>query len=139
MISAYEHDRRQPALSTLADLVFATGFELDLQIRPQRRPLDRLTGPIGRRVRRRRSQLLEVAADHGLTHPRVFGSVARGTDREDSDLDRLVDIPKGMGVVALGRARQALEDVIETTVDLVPSDGLEPDVAARIERDLVSL
>lgn len=43
-----------------------------------------------------------------------------------------------MGLLALGRARRALEEA-GTTVDLVPSDGLKPDVAAQIERDLVSL
>jgi hypothetical protein len=42
-----------------------------------------------------------------------------------------------MGVLALGRARQALEQIVETTVDPIPSDVLKPDVAARIEADLV--
>lgn len=63
VISAYEHDRRQPALSTPMDPVFATGLELQIHIRPQSRPIERLPGPIGRRVRRR---LARVAADHGL-------------------------------------------------------------------------
>ena len=126
-------------MSTLADLVFATGLELDIQIRPQRRPIDRLTGPIGRRVRARRRQLVKTAALHGLTDLRVFGSVARGEEHDDSDLDLLVDIPEGMGLLALGRARQELERVVGTTVDLVSSDGLKPDVAAHIEQDLVPL
>lgn len=139
VISAYEHDRRQPALSTLVDLVWATGLELEVSVRPRRRPIDRMTGPVGRRVRRHRKQLVEVAATHGLTHLRVFGSVSRGEDRGDSDLDLLVELAKPLGVVALGRARRALEEVVGSTIDLVPQTGLKPDVAARIEPDLIEL
>jgi predicted nucleotidyltransferase/DNA-binding XRE family transcriptional regulator len=139
VISAYEHDRRQPALSTLADLVSATGLELEVTVRTRRRPIDRLTGPLGVRVRQQRRRLVEVASQHGVTHLRVFGSVARGEEGENSDLDLLVDLPPGMGLLDLGRARQALEEIVEAVVDLVPSEGLKPDVAARVEQDLVAL
>ena len=67
------------------------------------------------------------------------GSVARGEEHNDSDLDLLVNIPKGMGLLALGRARQELEELVGTTVDLVSSDGLKPDVASHMERDLIPL
>lgn len=139
VISAYEHDRRQPALSTLADLVFATGLEVEIRIRPQRPPINRLTGPVGRRVRKHRRRLVQAAADHGVNHLRVFGSVARGEDHDDSDLDLLVDLADGTGLLALGRARQALEEIVGTAVDLVPSNGLKPDVASRVANDLVPL
>jgi predicted nucleotidyltransferase len=139
VISAYEHDRRQPALSTLVDLVAATGMELDIRLRPHKRPIERLTGPVGRRVRRQRRQLVKVATGHGITNLRVFGSVARGEDRPDSDVDLLVDIPEGMGLLALGRARQALEAILEATVDLVPAEDLKPDVARRVAVDEVPL
>lgn len=119
--------------------MWAAGLELDVSVRPRRRPIDRLTGPVGRRVRRHRKRLVDVAAVHGLTRLRVFGSVARGEDRDDSDLDLLVGLDQPLGVVALGRARQALEDVVGATIDLVPETGLKPDVAARIESDLIKL
>jgi predicted nucleotidyltransferase len=44
-----------------------------------------------------------------------------------------------MGLLDLGRARQALEEIVGAAVDLVPSEGLKPDVAAHIEQDLVAL
>ena len=37
----------------------------------------------------------EVAARHGATHIRVFGSFARGTQQRDSDLDLLIDLAPG--------------------------------------------
>ncbi|HEY7009233.1 MAG TPA: nucleotidyltransferase domain-containing protein [Jatrophihabitantaceae bacterium] len=139
VISAYESGRRQPSVPTLAKLVAATGFELDLQLRASPRRLDPLTGPIGRRVRRRRRQLLETAHAHGLTGVRVFGSVARGEDRADSDLDLLVDLPAGMGLIGLGLARDALEAIVGCAVDLVPASDLKTSVRDRVEAEMIRL
>ena len=136
VISAYESGRRQPALPTLAALVDATGFELTVRVQD---PLDRLTGPLGRRVRRHRLALHAAAAAHGITNLRVFGSVARGEDRADSDIDLLVDIPPDIGLLGLGRAAADFERILHARVDLVPADGLKADVAARVASDLVAL
>lgn len=139
MISAYEADRRQPALTTLEGLVEATGLELEVRVRAHRPPIDRLTGPVGRRVRQHRRRLVESAATHGITRLQVFGSVARGEDRPDSDVDILADIPEGLGLPTLGRAREELETILGARVDLVSAAGLKPDVAKRVSKDLVPL
>jgi len=106
VISAYEAGRREPALSTLAALVDASGYELAISLRRQPRRLRRLSGPIGRRVRRRRRDLVAAAAAHGASNLRVFGSVARGQDKPDSDVDLLADLPPGMGLFGLDGCRQ---------------------------------
>jgi predicted nucleotidyltransferase/DNA-binding XRE family transcriptional regulator len=139
VISAYESGHRQPGLSTLAALVEATGFELDVQVRRPPRRLGRLSGPLGRRVRRHRAELIAAAAAHGVRHLRVFGSVARGQDRLDSDVDLLVDLPPGLGLLGLGRVREALEAILDARVDLVPAADLKPEVRARVEAELVTL
>lgn len=139
VISAYESGHRQPALTTLAALVEAADLELDVRIRRQRRDLDRLSGPRGRRVRRYRRRLVETAAAHGVSNLRVFGSVARGEDRPDSDVDLLATLPPGMGLIGLGRLREELECLLNATVDLVPAEELKPEVAQRIAGDVVAL
>lgn len=139
VISAYESGRRQPSLPTLSALVAATGLELDLQLRTTPRRLDSLTGPIGRRVRRKRRRLVDRAAEHGVRNLRVFGSVARGEDGPDSDLDVLADLPAGMGLVALTRARDDLEAIIGCRVDLVPASDLKPGVRETVEAEIVAL
>jgi hypothetical protein len=139
VISAYESGHRQPALSTLAALVEATGFELDVQVRRPPRRLAGLTGPLGQRVRRCRNELIAAAADHGVRNLRVFGSVARGQDRPDSDVDLLVDLPSELGLLGLGRVQDALEAILDAKVDLVPAADLKPDVRARVEAELVAL
>jgi predicted nucleotidyltransferase len=42
-------------------------------------------------VRARREEVLRIAANHGARNVRVFGSVARGDARPDSDVDFLID------------------------------------------------
>lgn len=138
VISAYESGRRQPALPTLARLVAATDMELDVTLREPPQAL--LTGPVGRLVRQRRRELVAVAQAHGASHVRVFGSVARGQDRPDSDVDLLVDLPPGLGLLGMGRLLDDLERALDgTRVDLVPATDLKPDVRERVEREAVPL
>jgi predicted nucleotidyltransferase len=139
VISAYESGHRQPALPTLAALIEAAGYELDVSIRRPTRRLSKLSGPVGRRVRSKRRELVAAAAEHGVTNLRVFGSVARGQDRPDSDLDMLADLPPGMGLLGLGRVQSELEAIVGTQVDLVPAVSLKPEVRERAGRDLIAL
>lgn len=139
VISAYESGHRQPAVPTLAALVDAAGYELVLGLRRQPRRLGRLSGPVGRRVRCRRRDLVAAAAAHGVRNLAVFGSVARGQDRPDSDVDLLADVPPGLGLFGLGRVQAELEAILGTRVDLVPVGEFKPGVRARAERDMVAL
>jgi predicted nucleotidyltransferase len=108
-------------------------------VQPQPVSLSKLSGPLGRRVRQRRRALVAAAAAHGVTRLRVFGSVARGEDRPDSDVDLLVDLPPGMSLFGLARVQDDLEAIVEAPVDLVPADDLKPGVRVHALRDLVAL
>jgi uncharacterized protein len=139
VISAYESGHRQPALPTLMALVAAAGYELVVGLRREPRRLGRLSGPVGRRVRRRRHDVVATAAAHGIRNLRVFGSVARGQERPDSDVDLLADLPPGMGLFGLGRVRSELEAILGTRVDLVPAQDLKPAVREHVAGDVVAL
>jgi predicted nucleotidyltransferase len=101
--------------------------------------MGRLSGPVGRRVRRRRHDLIAAAAAHGVQNLRVFGSVARGEERPDSDVDLLADLPPGLSLFGLGRVEADLEAILRTRVDLIPADDLKPGVRERVEHELVAL
>lgn len=139
VISVYEAGRRQPSVPTLTALIAATGYELDLSIGRPRRGVQRLTGPVGRGLRRRRSEVLELADRHGVQVLGVFGSVARGEDRPDSDIDLLVELPAGMGLFAVARVQNELEELLSAPVDLIPESGLKAGVRQAVEADLVRL
>jgi predicted nucleotidyltransferase len=56
-------------------------------------------------------------------NPRVFGSVLNGSDREDSDLDILVDTMPGATLLDLGGLQEELQDLLGVRVDvLTPGD-----------------
>ena len=69
----------------------------------------------------------------------VFGSVARGEETATSDVDLLVTVPHGMGVIGLGRVEKELSDLLSSRVDLIPADALKPGVRRNVLADLVVL
>ena len=55
---------------------------------------------------------------------RIFGSVARGEDNLQSDIDLLVDLEKGRTLFDLGGALVKLQDLLGRKVDIVTERGL---------------
>ncbi|MHB8595116.1 MAG: helix-turn-helix domain-containing protein [Acidimicrobiales bacterium] len=140
VVSAYEAGRREPALSTLERLVAATGHRLVFGLEPDPDPRPGLPDtPLGRRIRQRRVVLLATAARHGASNLRVFGSVARGEDRLDSDVDLVADLAPGTGLFEFGALESELARVLGKKVDLVPSDGLRPAVKAEVDAEAIPL
>ena len=128
VVSAYESGARQPSLPTLKRLVEAAGLKLDIAV-GQRRPAPMaLGGPLGTRLARHRRRVREIAARHGLSNVRVFGSVIRGEDTTDSDIDLLVDVAPHVGLIGLARCQRDLEALLGARVDLVPASDLKPGV-----------
>jgi predicted nucleotidyltransferase len=118
-------------LPVLERLVRAAGCDLDIAVRGEPRPgLRALDGPVGQKLFRHRRKVRDIIARHGLSHPRVFGSVARGEDTDESDVDLLVDVAPGVGLLGLARCERDLEALLGLSVDLVPADDLKPAVAA---------
>ncbi|WP_344688437.1 helix-turn-helix domain-containing protein [Blastococcus jejuensis] len=140
VISAYESGRRQPSLPVMLDLIAASGHRLEgtLVAADPGRPAS-LAGPLGRRVRRHRQRIEEIASSYGAADVRVFGSVARGVETADSDVDLLMDLPEDMGLFDLGRLRRDLESLLNARVDVIPASGLKPEVRTEVEADLVRL
>lgn len=140
VISAYESGRREPALSTLTRLVQASGHNIKLELEFNGDGIRCLPDTvIGRRLRRKRSALLAVAARHGAINLRIFGSVARGDDHSKSDVDIVADLPSRIGLLELGVFERELSDIVGAKVDLVPADGLRPHVRAEIDGEAIPL
>lgn len=87
VISAYENGRREPSLAQLGRLVEASGHRLSVDLLPRGAVRGLPDTALGRRVRRRRAALLRAVQAAGAGNLRVFGSVARGDTRADSDVD----------------------------------------------------
>ncbi len=71
----------------------------------------------------RREAVRNAAGRFRTANPRVFGSVLHGTDRDDSDLDLLVDALPGATLFDLGGLQVELERLLGVPVDVVtPGD-----------------
>ena len=68
--------------------------------------------------------LKQLAARYGLSNVRVFGSVARGTDTAESDLDLLVTRGDGVGLLGLAAFGEAASELLGVEVDVVTDGGL---------------
>jgi predicted nucleotidyltransferase len=67
-----------------------------------------------------------ILARYPVANPRLFGSVARGQDREDSDLDLLVEDRDGLTYFALAQLKTELEHCLGVSVDIGLEAGLKP-------------
>lgn len=74
----------------------------------------------------------EAARRFRAANPRVFGSVLRGTDRDGSDLDLLVDALPGATLFDLGGLQVELEELLGVPVDLLTPGDLPPRLRERV-------
>jgi uncharacterized protein len=79
-----------------------------------------------------RERILALAASHGARGMRVFGSVAKGLDREGSDIDLLVDMPAGTSLLRIVGLQLDLEQALGLKVDLCTERELHPALRERI-------
>jgi predicted nucleotidyltransferase len=84
------------------------------------------------RLRAEREAILNVATRHGAKEVRVFGSVARGEAKPESDIDLLVTLEPGRSLLDLGGLLMDLQDLLGSEVDIVTESGLRPRIRARV-------
>lgn len=83
-------------------------------------------------LKTRRKQILMAARKHGAYDVRVFGSVARGEARPDSDIDFLVNLESGRSLLDLARLLRELQALLDHNVDVVTEAGLRPRIRPQV-------
>ncbi|GAA1844716.1 nucleotidyltransferase family protein [Brevibacterium marinum] len=81
-----------------------------------------------RLVRSHASELIDSLAELGGRDISVFGSVARGEDGPDSDVDLLVDLDESVGLFRLLEMRAVAEQILGRKVDVIPRRDLKAEV-----------
>ena len=71
-----------------------------------------------------RDRIREIALSHRVTNPCVFGSVLRGEDSEDSDLDILVEPTEEMTLFDIGAIQFELSELLKISVDVLTPRAL---------------
>jgi predicted nucleotidyltransferase/DNA-binding XRE family transcriptional regulator len=137
-VSMYETGQRDPSVSTFERMLAVTGSRLEV-ISP--------TSPVrafpqtrrGRLLRRRARALERLGAARGITNVRVFGSTARGDDGPESDIDLVVDIEHGVGMLALVGFQREVSELLDEVVDVVPYRGLKEYVRVGVDAEAIPL
>ncbi len=91
------------------------------------------------RIRSRRHEILAIAARHGVTEIRIFGSTARGDEGPTSDVDILVDVGPNRGPWFPGGLIAELETLLGRPVQVITVRGLNPLLRQRVLAEAVPL
>lgn len=86
-------------------------------------------------LRRRHDEVRAVIARYPVRNPRLFGSVARGDDGDESDLDLLVEPLETASLFDIAGLELELRDLLGIRVEVTTPGSLPPDMARRIRKD----
>ena len=90
---------------------------------------------IADQLRDRREEILRVAAKHGAGNVSVFGSVARGEETADSDVDLLVDVAGETAPWFPGGLVADLEEMLGRRVQVIIRRSLSPLIRETVLKD----
>ena len=94
---------------------------------------------IRQRLEALKPQVLEVARRYGASNLRIYGSIATGQEHPASDLDLLIDLPKGQSLLGLISLRQELEDLLGCPVDVSEAENLHQLIRSQILEQALAL
>ncbi len=91
-------------------------------------------------LRNQKEAIAALAVRYGARRIRVFGSVARREERPNSDVDILVELPRGYDMFAQRLPlTQQLMNLLHRKVDLVPEHEISPHIRDRVLKEAVEL
>ncbi len=91
-------------------------------------------------LRQMKPSIDSIALRCGAKRLRVFGSVARRTERPDSDVDFLVELPQGYDLFSQRLAlSQGLSDLLHRKVDLVPEHELSRHIRGQVLAEAIEI
>lgn len=108
-LSAYEHGQRRPSEATLRRIVLAANVRPSLLLEHYH------------------DAVIDAVEEHGGVGVWIFGSVARGEDTPESDLDLLVRMKPDATLFDLAALGEAIKELLGIEVDVVSEGGLKPE------------
>ena len=80
-----------------------------------------------------------ILKSYGVTYAGIFGSVSRGEDSPDSDVDILVRLGKPMGMFSYMNLIGAIEEILGRKVDMVTEQSLNKYVKPHVMPELKTI
>lgn len=82
-------------------------------------------------------ELPYLRARYGVKSLGIFGSYVKGKEREDSDIDILIEFDKPIGIFKFLEVEEYLSNVLGIKVDLVSMKGLKDEIKDNILREVI--
>ena len=86
-----------------------------------------------------KEKITPILKEEGITRSALFGSVVRGEDTDESDVDILIEAPEGMGLFKFVALERRLGEAVGKKVDLVTYRSLHRLLKDRILAEQVSV
>jgi hypothetical protein len=90
-------------------------------------------------LHKHREAVLRITRHEGAQSVRVFGSVLHGEDEHGSDIDLLVDMPRGTTLLDMARLEAALEAELGVSVDVLTAGDLPPNFRDQVLEEATPL
>ncbi len=91
------------------------------------------------KLKKYKKDILKIASLHGAKNIKVFGSVARGEQDQNSDIDFIVEMEKGKTILNRIALMQDLKNLLGQEVDVVTYKSLRERVKQEIIKDAIEL
>ena len=79
--------------------------------------------------------MIPILHQHGVIHAAVFGSFARGEQKENSDLDILIEFGARKSLLDLVVLKLELEEMLRRKIDVVTYNGLHPAIRGKVLKE----
>ena len=86
-----------------------------------------------------KTKIIEIAARHGASNIRIFGSIARGEADKNSDIDLLVTIEPGRSLLDHAAMHLELQKLLGHKVDVISERGLKERIRKKVLAEAVPL
>lgn len=90
-------------------------------------------------LREKREEILRLTRQYGASNVRIFGSVARNTEDDQSDVDLLITPLPGMTLLNHYDLVCELEKLLNRKVDLVSDRALRPRIRESVLKEALTL
>lgn len=90
-------------------------------------------------IKNRREDIVKITKKYGAKNVRVFGSMSRGEEDMDSDLDIIVEMEQGSSLLDIIAIKQDIEELLGRKVDVVTEASISPYIRDEVLKEAVSL
>lgn len=86
-----------------------------------------------------KQKAIPILQEAGVTRSSLFGSYVRGEQKEDSDIDMLIEVPRGTTLFDIVELQIRLEKILQKKVDLVTYRSIHPRLKENIRNNQIQI